>query len=162
MNCLSVQFQSVSLLMNCLPVQLSPGKQIINFLCSLPRSLRPYMHCLSPVSQYSLVPSFCDGTLIRLVHRGHLQSRFCGRPSILLCRGGLWHHCGGFLLCSGGLLLHRGGLRLCSVGLLPCSGGLLLRLLRPSGLLLHLLCRGGLLPRLLHPGGLQGQSWTNG
>ncbi len=137
MICLPVQFQSVNLLMNCLFVQLSPGKLSINFLCSLPWFLRPYMLCLSLVSQFPLGPSLCHGSLLR-------------RGSLLLCRGGLLLHYGGLLPCSGGLLLRL----LWSGGLLPCSGGLPLCLLWPGGLLPRLLCRGGLLSRQLHPGGL--------
>ncbi len=126
--------------MDCLPAPLSPGKILINFLCSLPQSLRPYMLSLFLVSQFFRGSNLCCVFLISLF--------CCG--ALLFCIGGLLV----FLLCCGGLLpylLRTGGLRLLRHGgLLPClfhhggqlfgSGGLLLY---RGGLLLCLLCRGG-------------------
>ncbi len=66
MNCLPVQFQSMSLLMNCLPVQSQSVSLLMSFLCSLPQSLRPYMHGLYLLSQFSLGPSICHGSMLHL------------------------------------------------------------------------------------------------
>ncbi len=146
----------------------------MNYLCSLTRSLRLSIVCLSHVSQFSLGSSLYCGFLIHrgvllfrrgapLIHRGALLLcllRTGGLLPCLLRRGGLLRcllRTGGLLLC----LLHRGGL-------LPCplrTGGLLLCLLRRGGQLSGsggllsrsgglLLRRGGLLPCLLRTGGL--------
>ncbi len=141
LDCLSVQFLSMSRIMNC-----QPGKPLRNFLCSLPRPLGPWMLCLSRVSQSSLGPNPCRGLQVCLLRRGGLLLRSGG---LLLRRGGLLLRYGGLplrLFQSGGLQLRRGGLMPC----LLCIGGLLFCLLSRGGLLLHLLCPGG-----LHPGGLQ-------
>ncbi len=162
MNCLPIQFQSMSLVVNrqlCpfLPVQLSPGKTLKSFLCSLPRSLRPYMLCLSLVSfspgpslyHGFMFPLLCRGCLLLcLLHHGGLLFGSGGLLLCLLCRGGFLSGSGGHLLCRGGLLFR---LLRCG-GLLSGSGGLLLR---HGSLLFHLLCRGVQLLRLLCRGGAQ-------
>ncbi len=61
--------------MDCLPSQLPPGKILMDFLCSLPGSLSPYMLSLFLVSQFSLGPSLYQGFLFRLLRRGGLLLR---------------------------------------------------------------------------------------
>ncbi len=117
--------------------------KLMDFLCSLPRSLKPYMLSLSLVFLFFLDSNLCCGFLISLFRCGALLIR---RGVLLIRRGALLFRPGGLLLC----LLRRGGLLLC----LLRTGGLLLCLLRTGGLLLCLLHRGGLLPRLVPRGGL--------
>ncbi len=149
--------------MDCLPSQLPPGKRLMDFLCSLPWFLSPYMLSLSLVSQFSLDPSPCRGLQVPLFRRGGLLLRSGGLPLRLFQSGGLQLRRGGLLpglLCTGGLQsrpLRPGGLQsrpLRHGGPLLRPGGLLSRLLRPGGLLSRLLCPGGLLSCLLRPGWL--------
>ncbi len=118
----------MSLIINCLPAQWSPGKLLRNSLHFLPRSLWPWILCLCCLSLISLGLSLYHGLLISLARRG----------------GPLLH-----LLCSGGLLLHPSELQ--SHLLRP--GGLQSRLLHSGWLLFLLLHPGGFLFRLLRPGG---------
>ncbi len=94
--------------MNCLPAQLPPGKILMDVLCSLPRSLSPYMLSLFLVSQFSLGPSLYQG--------------FCSAYSVCSAVVVFCSVCstvGGLLSGSGGLLLRLGGLMIC----LACRGG---------------------------------------
>ncbi len=78
---------------------------LMNLCLSLNWPWRPYMLCLSLVSQFPLGPSLCHGSLLR--PGGRLLRQLC-TGGLLLCRGGL-------LLCllrRGGLLLYTGGLLL--------------------------------------------------
>ncbi len=142
MNCHSIQFQSASLLMS--------------YLCSLPGSLRPWMHSLCCLSLLSLCCLSLLSLDLGLYHGFLLSLRPCvGLPSDLLRRGGLLLKSGGPLRRRGGLLLGSGGLLLCRGERLLRPGGLQFHLLRPDGLQSRLLCPGGLQSRLLRPGGLQ-------
>ncbi len=131
--------------MSCLPVPLSLGKLLINFLCSLlQEGSSPVCSAMlgyspvcstmvgsSPVCSalvgsglvFSAVVVCCQDLLFRLLCRGRRLLRPGGRFSRQLRHGGLLSGSGGRLLRRGYLLLQllcRGG------GLLSGSGGLLL------------------------------------
>ncbi len=138
MNCLSVQFQSMSLIMNRLPASVVTRenvKELFTFTASVLGALNALSVCLSLLS---LGLSLYHGLLISLARRGGPLLHLLRRGGLLSCSGGLLLR----LLLRGGLLSRSGGLLL----RLFLRGGLRLRLLRPGGLLLCLF-------RLLRPGG---------
>ncbi len=81
-NFLPVLSQPEGLSLNSRPVLSWLQRPLMNLLCSLPWSLRPYMLCLSLVSQFPLGPSLCHGSRIRFVIFRPLTIK--GRSSIIL------------------------------------------------------------------------------
>ncbi len=140
LNFLPVQFQSVSVFRNCLPVQfhclpvqLSPGKLLMNFLCSLHRSLDRIcsvcLLCLSfplvPVSNMGLYPSAPPRWSSAPAWWSFALSTPPWWSSVLLWWPSAlpWWS---FLSCSGGLLLCLFRMGIFRPRLLCCGGRLVL------------------------------------